>query len=152
MLIPIPLEHALIVAYRLKVPDSLIFGPVEEYCKRKIGALKKARDSVEEIHLWANSVKSENDNSIVWISVKKKKTHTHTNFLVLRQYLFEFSSTAGAWTLVMGRAGKGGRPWFDRSSFPFRSYHPPRFTILFPSLPLKTCTQASAEEIYKPFD
>ena len=144
MLIPIPLEHALIVPYRLKVPDSLIFGPVEEYCKRKIGALKKARDSVEEIYLWANSVKSENDDRIVWISVKKKKTHTHThthtNFLVLPQYLFEFSSTAGTWTVVTGRAAKGGRPWCDRSSCPFRSYHPPRFTILFPSLPLKTCT------------
>ena len=69
MLIPIPLEHALIVPYRLKVPDSLIFGPVEQHCEWKIGALKKKRDSVEAIHSWANSVKSQNDNNIVWISI-----------------------------------------------------------------------------------
>ena len=70
MLIPIPLEHALIVPYELKVPDSLIFGPVEQHCEWKIGALKKTRDSVEEIHLWANSVKSQNhDNNIVCISI-----------------------------------------------------------------------------------
>ena len=78
MLIPIPLEQTLIVPYRLKVLDSLIFGPVEQYCERKIGALKKARDSVKEIHLWTNSVKSKNFNgieSIVWISINK--THTH---------------------------------------------------------------------------
>ena len=148
MLIPIPLEHALIVPYKLKVPDSFIFGPVEQHCEWKIGALKKTRDSVEEIHLWANSVKSQNDNNIVWISILKK--NTHTNLLVLREYLFEFSPTARAWTVVMGKAGKGGRPWCDRSSFPSDPIIP-RASRFFFSVSHKR-REASAEEIYKPFD
>ena len=145
---------------KFRLSEITDFG-LAAYCERKICALKKARYSVEEIHLWANSVKSKNDNSIVWISIKK---HTHANFLVLREYLFEFSSTARAWAVVMGSAGKVGKQSENVSEnldttnttvplFPSNtSYHPPRFTILFPSLPQKTCTQASAEEIYKPFD
>ena len=69
--------------------------------------------------MWAVSVKSKHDNNIVWISIlKKKKNRQNTNFIVLREFLFEFSSTARALGIVMGRAGKGGRQQFTGEKCP----------------------------------